>query len=349
MTLLSRISGMFDSFHTIQLEEKDRYGAGGEYEVELLIRHNQWPYIRNPLAPHPAKPGVFLESDFLVYANGGLFAVEVKRLGAALAVAVIGPGLVRRQSRRSRAAIKDLTERAGRWEERACAQEQAHARFMRELDHELKNPLQAIKTAFADLEETAGLSESVQTARGQVERLRTLSGRLRQVASVTPERLVREPVDLDEVVKETVDLARAAVPGSAERVRLVAQQIPWRPAPVLADRELLSHAIYNLLDNALKYSPVDRPVEVRLREDGATATIEVADAGTGIDPADLPHVTEELYRGDRTHGVEGSGLGLALVNRVAVAHGGRLDLRAAPTKAPWRRCACRSREGEPLA
>src|SRR5437016_6191911 len=83
MTLFSRISGMFDSFHTIQLEEKDRYGAGGEYEVELLIRHNQWPCIRNPLAPHPAKPGVFLESDFLVYANGGLFASRSRGWSAA--------------------------------------------------------------------------------------------------------------------------------------------------------------------------------------------------------------------------------------------------------------------------
>jgi two-component system OmpR family sensor kinase len=201
---------------------------------------------------------------------------------------------------------------------------------MRELDHELKNPLQAIKTAFADLEDTSCMTEATQTARGQVDRLRVLSGRLRQVASVTSDTLAREPVDLDELVRDAVELAGAAVPGAAGRVRLVAQQIPWRPAPVQADRELLSHAIYNLLDNALKYSPADRPVEVRLREDGATAVIEVADAGCGIDPEDLPHVTEELYRSDRTRGVQGTGLGLALVNRVATAHRGELEVRSRP-------------------
>jgi len=80
VSLLSRISGMLDSFHKIEFEEKDRYGAGGEDEVEELIRRGGLAYVRNPLAPHPSKPGVFLESDFLVHVNGGLFAVEVKKL-----------------------------------------------------------------------------------------------------------------------------------------------------------------------------------------------------------------------------------------------------------------------------
>jgi len=253
-------------------------------------------------------------------------------LGIVLAVAVLGPALLRRDVRRARTAATHAAERAKHWEERARAQEDAHARFMRELDHELKNPLQAIKAAFADLEETDGLTESIQTARGQVDRLRTLAGRLRQLASVTPARLAREPVDLDELVRDAVDLAAAAVPGSADRVQLIAQQIPWRPAPVQADRELLSHAIYNLVDNALKYSPPDGKVEVRLHEDGSIATIQVADAGFGIDPKDLPFVVEELYRGTRTQGVDGSGLGLALVNRVAHAHGGQLDVRSRPGK-----------------
>jgi hypothetical protein len=80
MSLLSRISGLLDSFQAIELEARDRYGAGGEDEVEEIIHRNLWRYIRNPLAPHPSKPGVFLESDFLVYVNASLFVVEVKRL-----------------------------------------------------------------------------------------------------------------------------------------------------------------------------------------------------------------------------------------------------------------------------
>jgi hypothetical protein len=80
MSLFSRISGLLDSFQTIQLEPRDRYGAGGEDEVEELIRRNRWRYVRNPLAPHPSKPGVFLESDFLIHVNESLCVVEVKKL-----------------------------------------------------------------------------------------------------------------------------------------------------------------------------------------------------------------------------------------------------------------------------
>ena len=251
-------------------------------------------------------------------------------IGVLLAIAVIGPALLRREAKSWRASARHADERAKQWQERAHAQEQAHTRFMRELEHELKNPLQAIKTAFAQLEEKDSVSDSTQTARSQVERLRILSSGLRQLANVTPAGLYREPVDLDELVQEAVDLACVATPGLSNRVNLVPQRIPWLPQPVHADRELLSPAIYNVIDNALKYSPPEREVEVRLREDGTTATIEVADAGRGIDPEDLPHVVEELYRGGRTDGVDGSGLGLALANRVAIAHGGELRLRSRP-------------------
>jgi signal transduction histidine kinase len=302
--------------------------------AELHLRREALPHIPQLLAVGivavivgTVLDQVWPQQLFSLTVRTGLGAV-LATIGSLLAMAVVGPRLLRREARLARAEMKLAAERASQWERRALAQEDAHARFMRELDHELKNPLQAIKTAFADLEETDGLSESIQTARGQVDRLRTLSGHLRQVASVTPDRLVREPVDLDELVRDAVELAGAAVPGSANRVRLIAQQIPWRPAPVQADRELLSHAIYNLLDNALKYSSTERPVEVRLHEDGSTAMIEVADAGCGIDPTDLPHVTEELFRGDRTRNVEGTGLGLSLVNRVANAHGGHLEVRS---------------------
>jgi hypothetical protein len=80
VSLLSRISGVLDSFQKIELEPKDRYGAGGEDEVERVIHGDLWRYVRNPLAPHPSKPGVYLESDFLVHTGNSLVALEVKKL-----------------------------------------------------------------------------------------------------------------------------------------------------------------------------------------------------------------------------------------------------------------------------
>ncbi len=248
--------------------------------------------------------------------------------GAGLTIAVAAWWLLSRRLRYERTAAAAARGLAETWEERARSQETAHRRFMRELDHELKNPLQAIKTAFADLDARDGSSASVETARRQVERLRHLSGRLRQLATVESGTLVREQVDLEELVQEAIELARAAVPGADSRIALSSQRVPWRPEPVLADRELLAHAVYNLLDNALKYSGPGMPVEVHLRDDGAWTMIEIADVGCGVQGDDLPHVFEELYRGQQARDLEGSGLGLSLARRVAVAHGGDLELRS---------------------
>jgi signal transduction histidine kinase len=185
-----------------------------------------------------------------------------------------------------------------------------------------------MKSAFAGFDGDAAQTETIRTARTQVDRLRQLIASLRQVANVSADKLEREKVVLDELATEAVELAKTANPEAAERIQLMPQRIPWRPSPVMADRELLSQAIYNLLDNALKYSPPGKQVEVRVLEDDKRACVEVADAGRGIEQKDLPHVTDELYRGDRTDGVEGTGLGLALVQRVAQAHGGELKLRS---------------------
>jgi two-component system OmpR family sensor kinase len=135
-------------------------------------------------------------------------------------------------------------------------------------------------------------------------------------------------VDLTEIVEEAVELVRAT-PGREERaVTVQVQQVPWRPSPVRGDRDLLLLALYNTLDNALKFSQPDAAVEVRALEDGTQAIIEVADTGCGIGGDDLPHVTEELYRGRDAGRTEGSGLGLALVERVVALHGGEMTIRS---------------------
>ena len=87
-------------------------------------------------------------------------------------------------------------------------------------------------------------------------------------------------------------------------------------------------AIHNLLDNALKFTRSGDKVEVRAFEDGAGVVIEVADTGPGLAEAELPYVWDELYRGQATRGVPGSGLGLALVRAVVARHAGQATLRS---------------------
>ena len=228
----------------------------------------------------------------------------------------------------------------GRWTralQRVAAQErhaqaEAHRRFVRRLDHELKNPLTAIRAGLANLaaacKETPAAQTSLANVGRQVERLSSLAHDLRKLADLETRELERGPVDLKEMITEAVELARA-LPGREERaVQVHLQRIPWPLSPVESDRDLLLLALYNLVDNALKFSGPGAAVEVRASENGARAIVEVADTGPGIAPEDLPHLGEELYRGQGSQGTEGSGLGLALVRRIVGRLGGEISIRS---------------------
>ena len=87
----------------------------------------------------------------------------------------------------------------------------------------------------------------------------------------------------------------------------------------------ISRATTNLLDNAVKWSPPDGVVTVRVSD----GELRVMDSGPGFDPVDLPHVFNRFYRADSARGMPGSGLGLAIVKQIAESHGGKARARNA--------------------
>ena len=101
---------------------------------------------------------------------------------------------------------------------------------------------------------------------------------------------------------------------------------------VSADRESITRAIWNLLDNAVKYSPVNRTVWVDVeREDGRLA-IRVRDRGLGVTPEERKEIFRKFVRGSSAKQVEGkgTGIGLAMVQHIVQAHGGELKLESRP-------------------
>ncbi len=104
------------------------------------------------------------------------------------------------------------------------------------------------------------------------------------------------------------------------------------PISVLADREALTMAVRNLLDNALKYSPASAPVSITVVDSGDTVTIAVHDSGPGLTTAEQRQVFRKFVRGSAAGvlSVKGTGLGLAMVDRVVRAHGGRIHVDSAP-------------------
>jgi two-component system sensor histidine kinase MprB len=150
----------------------------------------------------------------------------------------------------------------------------------------------------------------------QVAELNTLAAELTDLARGDVSDENTELLDLADVVVAAATRARSRVPDIEVALDVTPVWVSGRPAA-------LQRAVLNLIDNAGKWSPADRPVQVRLRAEGASAVLEIDDAGPGIDDADVPRVFDRFYRADSARALPGSGLGLSIVQRVVDAHGGR--------------------------
>ena len=203
----------------------------------------------------------------------------------------------------------------------------AHRRFIRRLDHEIKNPLTAIRAALANLDGREN-SPTLASVRAQVDRLAKLGIDLRKLTELETQPLEKDLVDPGQLLTELVLLVRERPDAACCDLHLTLPQAPWPLPFIVADRDLLFLAFHNLVDNALKFSPHEAKIEVRAFEDGPSVVMQVADTGPGIGEDELPHLGEELYRGSAGRSVEGSGLGLALVQSIITRHQGTMEIRS---------------------
>jgi signal transduction histidine kinase len=138
-----------------------------------------------------------------------------------------------------------------------------------------------------------------------------------------------EPLDLEPLLAEVAGhVSRTAAP-SGHRIEVrTAAPVP----PIRGDRDALGHAIRNLLDNAVKYSPDHKVVELSLAGNHRTVSIQVRDRGLGIPRAEQQDIFETFVRGTSAgvRRVAGTGVGLAMVRQIVEAHRGTISLESAP-------------------
>lgn len=199
--------------------------------------------------------------------------------------------------------------------------------------HELRAPLAAIQ-GFLDLilkgyatDGEVSQEEMVRMARDSAAGLLDLVndllylGHIKELGAVTQ----AEPVPLHEVVQEVVSTAsgEAALKG-IELNLSVSDSVP----PVRGSRDYLRRAVFNLVDNALKYTEPGGAVRVRLRVEDGEVVGEVQDTGIGMRASDIPRIFDEFYRAENAKQAQrtGTGLGLAIVKRVVELHGGQIDV-----------------------
>ena len=201
-------------------------------------------------------------------------------------------------------------------------------RFLMRLDHELKNPLTAIRAGLANIEQAGAAGPALQSVSAQTRRITRLLGDLRKLADLETREIETVPVDLPGLLQE-VGEAVAAIPAAGERdIQWSVPQAPW-PLPVIeGDRDLLFIALQNLIANAVKFSAPGDRVEVRSSEDDDWVLVEVADTGIGIPDEEIGEVWQELARGRAARSLPGTGIGLALVRVVVTRHGGRVAIRS---------------------
>jgi two-component system OmpR family sensor kinase len=183
----------------------------------------------------------------------------------------------------------------------------------------------------------ANLRTSSDTAEKQVyidsidahaRRLQRLTADLRKLVDLEQVEIEQTEVDLTSLLQDTFTFVQDVHKATSRDYSLILPDIPWPIPKIRGDQDLLQLAFHNLLDNAIKFSQTGDSIELRASEDGSNVVIEIADTGIGIPQTEIPHIWQELYRGEGARGIPGSGLGLALTRAIIERHKGSITLRS---------------------
>ncbi len=239
------------------------------------------------------------------------------------------------------AAFNAMAERLEASFARQHELEEARQSLIAAVSHDLRTPLASLRVMVEAIVD--GVADDPATIRryvGAMERETASLGRLiddlfelaRLDAGQVP--LRPEPTAIGTLIAQTLD----AMAAQADRQGVVLQtRLEEDLPPVLVDPDRIQRVLYNLVQNAIRHTPADGSVTVEALDRGAEVHVSVRDTGEGIADADLPHVFERFYRGDKARSRDtgpgvaaGAGLGLAIARRLVESHGGRIWVAQPP-------------------
>jgi two-component system sensor histidine kinase BaeS len=306
-------------------------GAGGQGFIVVARPRAVFTDVVRALLPSLVIAGVISAGFALVIA--GLLARTITRplrrlVGGVRAfatdhrarVAVAGPHEVRELG----GAFNEMAAEI----ERARASEQA---FLADISHELRTPLTSIHgfaQAIVDGEaRDEGIPRAAEIIQRESRRLVRMVEGLLQVAKLEAgvQLLARESVGAAELLRGAI----AALDVQAKEAG-VAFDVRAGALPVVGDPDRLSQLFINVLDNAVKHSPRGATVLVNGEQQGGEVVVRVRDQGTGLQPGTERRLFSRFWRGDNAVSRSGAGLGLAIAQAIAQAHGGSIDARNAP-------------------
>jgi len=239
---------------------------------------------------------------------------------------------------------RDLTERRAAEERerallvereaRSAAEEalRARDRFLSIASHELKTPAASLSLTVESLQRAVAagrldegrLAASLGRLATATDRLGALVDELLDVSRLSAGRIEfrDEPTDLVTLARDVIE--RFTVADGDPRIRLVGSDEAW----VSGDASRLDQVITNIIDNAVKYSEADTPIELEIAAADGGVTLTVRDRGLGLDDEATARLFEAFGRGLNTEHIPGLGLGLFISHQIVARHGGRLEARA---------------------
>ncbi|HET9456662.1 MAG TPA: ATP-binding protein [Candidatus Limnocylindrales bacterium] len=318
-------------------------GAGNETEATTAVSPNAVAQLAVSLAPVDAE---------LTELRATLLALGIGILVAAVAIAWVVTSIGLRPleavaTAADRVAAGDLSARAhlpdGSGEigrlgrafdemvERVEASLRSQRQFAADASHELRSPLTVLGgfvdvLARGDAGRTEEGARTLAAMRREIDRLSRLASDLLLLGQLAAGGGNLEPRRLD--LGELVEDIGAAVRVIADGRRVAIERDG--PLPIVADRDRLTQALMNLVDNAVRHTPSDGLISLAAARDGASAVATVSNEGRPIDPRHLPHVFERFYRVSPAEGDDGrsghAGLGLPIVRAIAEASGGSVEV-----------------------
>jgi signal transduction histidine kinase len=236
-------------------------------------------------------------------------------------------------------AFNSMAERLEMAEKEAKQVEDARKEFIAGASHDLRTPLASLRGMLSAIYD--GVVTDQETIQAYLERSEREIAHMGAIIDDLVElarldagypKLDTRPDSLTELISSAIDGFSTA---AADREIAVRHDLEKDIDPVIMAADKIGRVLQNLVDNALKHTPVGGEVHIRARRENGWVLVEVQDSGQGIPSDDLPHVFDRFYRGEksrRRNGVEsgGVGLGLAIAKGFVEAHGGEIWVKSVP-------------------
>lgn len=193
--------------------------------------------------------------------------------------------------------------------------------FTADAAHQLRTPLAILQTRIETLGDRAGTAE----LRGDIESMSRIVAQLLEIAEL--DTLVLDPSETADLRAVCADVVGSIAPYALAGQKDIALKGTSDPVRIRGNAEMLQRAIFNLAENAIKYTARDTSVDVEVRDDGS---VRVRDCGPGIPPGERSLIFQRFWRGDRRR-TDGAGLGLSIVREVMEDHSATVAVENLPT------------------